>query len=53
MRARVSRPLAACDKVQRALNRHGLVGSMGRTGTAGDNASMESFIALLQKNVLN
>jgi transposase InsO family protein len=40
-------------KVQRTLNRYGLVGSMGRVGAAGDNASMESFFALLQKNVLN
>ncbi|OMH30591.1 integrase [Tersicoccus sp. Bi-70] len=36
-----------------ALNHHGLVGSMGRVGAAGDNAAMESFFALLQKNVLN
>lgn len=36
-----------------ALNRHGMVGSMGRVGAAGDNAAMESFFALLQKNVLN
>ena len=36
-----------------ALNRHGLVGSMGRVGACGDNAAMESFFALLQKNVLN
>jgi transposase InsO family protein len=36
-----------------ALNRHGLVGSMGRVGAAGDNAAMQSFFALLQKNVLN
>ena len=36
-----------------ALNRHGLVGSMGRVGAAGDNAAMESFFALLQKNVLD
>lgn|GEM_PF-280675 len=36
-----------------ALNRHSLVGSMGRVGAAGDNAAMESFFALLQKNVLN
>ncbi|GAB37551.1 putative transposase [Gordonia sputi NBRC 100414] len=32
---------------------NGLVGSMGRVGAAGDNAAMESFFALLQKNVLN
>ena len=26
---------------------------MGRVGAAGDNSAMESFFALLQKNVLN
>jgi transposase InsO family protein len=31
----------------------GLQGSMGRVASAGDNAAMESFWALLQKNVLN
>lgn len=36
-----------------ALNRHGMVGSMGRVASAGDNAAMESFWSLLQKNVLN
>jgi transposase InsO family protein len=36
-----------------ALRVHGLVGSLGRVGAAGDNAAMESFFALLQKNVLN
>ena len=36
-----------------ALARHELVGSMGRVGACGDNAAMESFFALLQKNVLN
>jgi putative transposase len=40
-------------KVQRALNRHQMVGSMGQVGSAGDNAAMESFFALLQKNVLD
>ncbi|MBB1029282.1 DDE-type integrase/transposase/recombinase, partial [Dietzia sp. DQ11-38-2] len=30
-----------------ALNRHDMVGSMGRVGAAGDNAAMESFFALL------
>lgn len=35
------------------LNRYGLTGSMGRIGAAGDNAAMESFFSLLQKNVLN
>lgn len=37
----------------RALDSHRLVGSMGRVGAAGDNAAMESFFSLLQKNVLN
>lgn len=36
-----------------ALNHHGMVGSMGRVGAAGDNAAMESFLSLLQKNVLD
>jgi putative transposase len=40
-------------KLQRALNRHRMVGSMGRVGAAGDNAAMESLFSLLQKNVLN
>lgn len=40
-------------KAHRALAHHGLVGSMGQVGAAGDNAAMESFFALLQKNVLN
>jgi transposase InsO family protein len=40
-------------KVHRALARHGMVGSMGQAGSAGDNAAMESFFALLQKNVLD
>jgi transposase InsO family protein len=40
-------------KFVRALGRHDLIGSMGRVGAAGDNAAMESFFALLQKNVLN
>lgn len=29
------------------------VGSMGRAASCGDNAAMESFFSLLQKNVLN
>ncbi len=37
----------------RALRDAGLVGSMGRTGTCADNAAMESFFSLLQKNVLD
>jgi putative transposase len=35
------------------LTAAGLSGSMGRVAAAGDNAAMESFFALLQKNVLN
>ncbi len=30
-----------------------MVGSMGRVGAAGDNAAMESFFSLLQRNVLD
>lgn len=40
-------------KFVHALNHHTMVGSMGRVGAAGDNAAMESFFALLQKNVLD
>ncbi len=40
-------------KVHRALTRHRMVGSMGQVGAAGDNAAMESFFALLQRNVLD
>lgn len=40
-------------KYRRALMRHKITGSMGRVGACGDNAAMESFFALLQKNVLN
>ena len=36
-----------------ALKSHRLVGSMGRVGACGDNAAMESFFSLLQKNVLD
>jgi transposase InsO family protein len=36
-----------------ALKAHGLSGSMGRVGPCGENAAMESFFSLLQKNVLN
>ena len=39
-------------KVHRTLAHHGMVGSMGQVGSAGDNAAMESFFAFLQKNVL-
>jgi transposase InsO family protein len=40
-------------KVQRTLTRHRMVGSMGQVGSAGDNAAIESFFALLQRNVLD
>lgn len=40
-------------KFVHALHRHDMVGSMGKVGAAGDNAAMESFFALLQKNVLD
>jgi putative transposase len=30
-----------------------MVGSMGRVGAAGDDAAMECFFSLLQKNVLD
>ena len=40
-------------KFTQALERHDLAGSMGRVGAAGDNAAMESFFSLLQKNVLD
>lgn len=38
---------------RRVLTAHRLSGSMGRVAAAGDNAAMESFFALLQKNVLD
>jgi len=38
---------------QALLRAAGLKGSMGRVASAGDNAAMESFYALLQKNVLD
>jgi len=37
----------------RMLSNNNLIGSMGRVGACGDNAAMESFFALLQKNVLD
>jgi len=40
-------------KFVRMLRNNGLVGSMGRVGACQDNAAMESFFALLQKNVLD
>ena len=41
------------SKFVRLLRHSGLRGSMGRVGACADNAAMESFFALLQKNVLN
>lgn len=40
-------------KFVHTLDRYDMVGSMGRVGAAGDNAAMESFFSLLQKNVLD
>ena len=40
-------------RYRRALRRFGLRGSMGRVGACADNAAMESFFSLLQKNVLD
>jgi transposase InsO family protein len=40
-------------KYRRLLREHDLTGSMGRVGACGDNAAMESFFFLLQKNVLD
>ncbi|MEC5169800.1 putative transposase [Glaciihabitans sp. GrIS 2.15] len=37
----------------KTLADNGMKGSMGRVGACADNAAMESFFALLQKNVLN
>lgn len=37
----------------RLIRNNGLKGSMGRVGACGDNAAMESFFALVQKNVLD
>lgn len=40
-------------KFCKLLSRNGLHGSMGRVGACGDNAAMESWFALLQRNVLD
>lgn len=40
-------------KFVHTLGRYDMAGSMGRVGVAGDNAAMESFFSLLQKNVLD
>jgi putative transposase len=41
------------QRFQKRIRLGGLRQSMGRVGACGDNAAMESFFALLQKNVLN
>lgn len=40
-------------KFVRARDSHQIVGSIGWVGAAGDNAAMESFFSLLQKNVVD
>lgn len=40
-------------KFRAVLKANQLTGAMGRVSSAGDNAAMESFYSLLQKNVLN
>jgi len=40
-------------KLVHQLKRHDMVGSMGGVGAAGDNAAMESFFSLLQRDVLD
>ncbi len=40
-------------KFRVALKTFGATGSMGRVGACGDNATMESFFTLVQKNVLD
>ncbi|HEX2942130.1 MAG TPA: IS3 family transposase, partial [Rhodopila sp.] len=40
-------------QLQQSLWRHQMLGSMGQVGSAGDNAAMESFFSLLQRNVLD
>lgn len=40
-------------KYRRVLEENKLLQSMGQVGAAGDNAAMESFFSLLQKNVLD
>jgi len=37
----------------RTLKNNGLIGSMVRVGACADNAAMESFYSLVQKNVLD
>ena len=37
----------------RNMPNNGITGSIGRVGACGENTAMESFFALLQKNVLD
>ena len=46
-------PISKHGSCSRPCSRHRMLGSMGQVGSAGDNAAMESFFSLLQKNVLN
>lgn len=46
-------PRCRARRLMETIRANGLVGSMGRVGAAGDNATIESFFALTQKNVLN
>jgi len=41
------------ESASRLLKNNGLKGSMGRVASSGDNAAMESFFSLLQRNVLD
>lgn len=43
----------ASRKFRVALRAYEAVGSMGRVGACGDNVAIESFFALVQKNVLD
>src|SRR5699024_12546496 len=36
-------PIFRSKKMQKAISRHGMLGSMGRVGACGDNAAMESM----------
>ncbi|MDH6455437.1 transposase InsO family protein [Streptomyces sp. SAI-149] len=40
-------------RVAAVLTRYGPVGAMGRVGAVGDNAAMETFLPVPQKNVLD
>jgi putative transposase len=42
-----------CKALVRVIKNNGLTSSMGQVGACGDNVAMESFLSLLQKNVLD